>query len=73
MTLEELKAKLEERGVNVGGWNAAGGKEVSGSPPEMRALLEQLQKVLESRLTAEQDQLERARELLEVMKHGGGK
>lgn len=71
MTLEELRAKLEERGVNVGGWNSAGGKEVTGTPERVQDLLVQLQKVLEARLVSEQEQLDKAKELLGILKHGG--
>lgn len=73
MTIDELKKKLEERGIEVGGWNSASGGEVNlEAPAKIQKMVAIIEEHLESQIREKTAQLEDAKKLLSQMKYGGG-
>jgi hypothetical protein len=73
MTLDELRAKLDELGIPHDTWGAAGGRTVQ--PPRIekyKELLVKIRTLLEGQVGKDKDKLSELHEVLMRAKHGGG-
>lgn len=71
---DEIRKKLEEAGVHVDGqWKQSAGRSVK-SPliEKQRALLSQLEKLLEQQISQDQAQVADLHAKVQILKHGGG-
>lgn len=75
MTADEIKRRLEEAGIPVGGWAETKGGE---RPlPEMlkrqRAVLEAVRALVQAQVEQDKAKVAELHETLERLKHGGGR
>ena len=75
MTLEEMRAKLDELGIphQSVGWSPAGGKTVQ--PPRIekyKELLVKIRDLLEDQVEKDKAQISELHAILQRVKHGGG-
>lgn len=73
--LEDIKQKLADAGIPVGGWVETKGGERPAPPSLMRqrALLEKLRDLIKSRVEQDQVLLSELHETANRIKHGGGR
>jgi hypothetical protein len=73
MTLDELRAKLDELGIPHDKWGHAGGKTVESPMIERhKALLVKVQEMLERQVEADKNKISELHTVLQRAKHGGG-
>ena len=74
MSIEDIKKKLEEAGVNSEGWENTSGKTVR-SPliDKQRELLKNLEKLIVQQISADTDKVADLHVKLQMLKHGGGR
>lgn len=73
MTLEEMRAKLDELGIPHDGWGGAGGKTVQ--PPRIdkyKSLLVKMRDLLEGQVEKDKERVSELHAVLMRTKHGGG-
>jgi hypothetical protein len=74
MDAEEIKKKLRESGIPIGGWTQTEAKSGVRIPlVERQAVaLKKIESILESQMQKDQQQLAELHAMLQKLKHGGG-